>query len=504
MDGFQEGYAYYCKNTGITYAAFQGEAYVKSIVTEIEALTKNLNEIGKEQIQTASDKLKGNVAEFWHSGTFNIDAALKGSKNRTFVDQSKEFASVDISSNFGKNFGLKYYKTGAASAKQQAKSIFERYKEYTANGGKDSLEKFLANRGFTEETVLSDPIYAGQVRVIPSDQMADAIAFLERKIAKESVSRPEEVERYQKTLTMLQDKVKDNKGNESIALTKEEATKLADLAKESAFDPKDFGLTTEELVKYQYILQQAFKAGMSAATISIVLKVAPEIVKAIQYLIINGELDEKQFQKIGFAALSGGAEGFIRGSVAAAITTACKAGLWGAALKSVNPTVIGAITVVAMNTMKNAFAVATGKMESRELADELVREMFISSCSLLMGGFIQGIVAELPVVGFMLGSFVGSVLGSFAYSAGYNAVLSFCVDTGFTMFGLVDQDYKLPEEVVRQIGLPVFEYDKFEYPIFSYPKFSVPYFEHPKSEPDSIGIFFLRRGVIGIRQIGYV
>lgn len=43
----------------------------------------------------------------------------------------------------------------------------------------------------------------------------------------------------------------------------------------------------------------------------------------------NGKLDENQFKKIGFAALSGGAEGFIRGSVSAAITTACKAGVWG-------------------------------------------------------------------------------------------------------------------------------------------------------------------------------
>lgn len=504
MKGFQEGYAYFSKNAGTTHAAFKGEAYIESIVTEIEALTKSLNEMGKKQIQTASDKLKGNVAEFWHSGTFNINAALKGSKNRTFVDQSKEFASVDISSNFGKNFGLKYYKTGAASAKQQSKSVFERYAEYKANGGNDGLEEFLADRGFMNETVLSDPIYAGQVRVIPSDQMADAITFLERKIAKESISRPEEVERYRETLVMLQDKVRDNKGNESITLSKEDATKLADLAKESAFAPKDFGLTTEELVKYQYILQQAFKAGMSAAAISIVLKVAPEIVKAIQYLIINGELDEKQFQKIGFAALSGGAEGFIRGSVAAAITTACKAGLWGAALKSVNPTVIGAITVLAMDTMKNAFAVSTGKMESQELADELVREMFISSCSLLMGGFVQGIAAELPVVSFLLGSFVGSVLGSFAYSAGYNAVLSFCVNTGFTMFGLVDQDYRLPEDIIKKIGLSVFEYDKLECSTFFYPKFAVSKFEAPNLKLNSIDITFLRRGVIGIRQIGYI
>ena len=56
-------------------------------------------------------------------------------------------------------------------------------------------------------------------------------------------------------------------------------------------------LTTEELIKYDYIVQQAFKAGLTAATISVVLKVAPEIIKAIDYLIKNGEINAVQFKK---------------------------------------------------------------------------------------------------------------------------------------------------------------------------------------------------------------
>ena len=113
---------------------------------------------------------------------------------------------------------------------------------------------------------------------------------------------------------MLRDKIEDGKGTESVALTKEQAEELARLAKEGKVteqDLKDLGISTEDLIKYEYVLKQAFKAGVTAATISMVLKVAPEIYKAISYLIKNGELDEKQFQKIGFAALSGAAEGFL-------------------------------------------------------------------------------------------------------------------------------------------------------------------------------------------------
>lgn len=85
---------------------------------------------------------------------------------------------------------------------------------------------------------------------------------------------------------------------------------------------------------------------MTAATISLMLKVAPEIYKAISYLIKNGEIDGERFKKIGFAAVSGGAEGFIRGTVSSALTTCCKAGLLGETLKSVDPTIIGTVTVL--------------------------------------------------------------------------------------------------------------------------------------------------------------
>jgi hypothetical protein len=359
--------------------------------------------------------------------------------------------------------------------------------------------------------MLNDPIYKGQIRVIPKDQLEEATAWLQRKILEESSIRPEQVERYKETLKMLRDKIEDGKGTQSVALTKEEAERLAQLAKEGNVTDetlKELGISTEDLIKYEYVLKQAFKAGMTAATISMVLKVAPEIYKAITYLINNGELNEKQFQKIGFAALQGEAEGFVRGSVAAAITTACKAGLWGETLKSINPAIVGMVTVVVIDTMKNSFKVATGKMQSRELASELIKEMFIATCSLVGGGISQSII-EIPVLGFMLGSFMGSMIGSFAYNVGYNAVISFCVDTGFTMFGLVEQNYTLPDEVLEAIGVEVFKYDEFKYDEFKYEefeyeKFRFDEFEYEKFKLETISIGFLRRGVIGVQQIGYV
>ena len=507
MEGFAEGYSFFEKNSGSYTSAAMGNAYVQDVADVINILRKDLHAFNG--FHTKSDALKGDIAEFWHSDTFNIDAIIKESKSRTNVDRSHDFASADITSNFNSTFGLKYYKNGADSAKQQAKNVFERFKEYQSQGGTDSLEKFLAKRKLNDVDInLNDSIYHRQLRVIPKDQLEEATAWLKRKILEEESKRPEQAARYQETLEMLTDKIKDGKGTESIALTKEEAEQLARLAKEGRITNetlKELGISTENLIKYEYVMKQAFKAGVSAATISMVLKAAPEIYKAISYLIKNGELDEKQFQKIGFAALQGGAEGFVRGCVAAAITTACKSGLWGETLKSVNPAVIGTVTVLAMDTMKNAFNVATGKMQSRELANELLKEMFVSTCSLVAGSITQTFMfIELPVLGFMLGSFVGSVIGSFAYNMGYNAIISFCVDTGFTMFGLVDQNYMLPDEVMEAVGFDVFKYEEFTFEEFKPKEFTFNEFQIEKFEADSLSIEFLRRGVIGVHQIGYV
>ena len=322
-------------------------------------------------------------------------------------------------------------------------------------------------------------------------------------IKTESARRPDQVHRYEETLALLRDRLSNDKGVESIPLSREEAEALATLAKQGKISAEELGLTTENLVKYEYILQQAFKAGLTAATISVVLKVAPEIYKAIDYLIKNGYIDKEQFKKIGFAALSGGAEGFVRGSVSAALTTCCKAGLLGTSLKSVDPTIIGTVTVLTMNVVKNAFEVAIGKKSKNELTGELVRDMYISACSLIGGGITQAFI-EIPVLGYMIGSFVGSLVGSFTYNVGYKAILSFCVDSGFTMFGLVEQDYVLPKELIMEIGIETFDYETFETTTFEPKSFAVSSFELDTFEPNTLDIHFLRRGVIGVSRIGYI
>ena len=297
MKGFSEGYDFFVNHIGGVYAGQQAGDYVDRINAEIKKLTENLNSM--KGFNTPIDQLKGNAAEYWHAGTFNINAAVNDSANRATVLGSNEFGSVNVATSWGDNYGLKYYKTGVDSAKQQAKSVFEKYNEYQHNGGRDTFEKFLADRGYSDDSVKHDPIYSGQFRLIPSEQVEEAAKWLEKKIASNSNTRPEQVKRYQETLDFLRSKIEDNKGNHSIELTTEDSKKLARLAEDGEFDPSKFGLTTEELVGFRNIIQQAFKAGLTSAVITLVLKTAPEVLKAIRYLIDSGDMDLEQFKKIG-------------------------------------------------------------------------------------------------------------------------------------------------------------------------------------------------------------
>ena len=513
---FVEGYKAFCRNTDSYIAARLGEDYVKNVADRIFDLESNINSF--TGYNTATDKLKGDIAEFWHSGTFNIDAAVKGKMDFTqkelgtniiadksllglnkhlaingtdaesLVDRSHDFASADITSNYGVKYGLKYYAVGQKSADAQSMSFFQRYSQYKSQSGRADLSflDYLKEKGIDEESVMYDPIYSGQVRIIPADQLKDAVEYLKWKIAKETLTRPEQAARYQDTLNNLATKLESPDGVGSIELTEQEAKVIATLAKEGRFKAGDYGLTTEELINFQYIIKEGLRAGTSAAVISFVLKTAPEIYKCIDKLVKQGEIDEDDLKKVGFAALSGAATGFIRGFVAASLTTACKTGALGEALKTVDPSGIAGLTVIMMETLSDSFKVVAGDMPANQMADNLIKNVIVTSAGVGLGIVFKTYLAFIPG-SYLLGNFIGTAIGSFVYQTTENAIMSFCINSGSTFFGLVKQDYSLPDEVLLRLGFDLAELETCEL---------------ETCELESV--FMLRRGVIGFHRIGYI
>lgn len=506
----KEGWEFATKTQGSIYAAQIGNQYVNDVEVAIQQLAKDMNDKmgSKESVST----LKGFIAEYWHADTFNIDAALKGSAHRTTIERSTQAASVDVSTNWGMNYSMKYYATGTESAKQQATNVVQAYYKYLSKSKTENpmtFEQYIEKNNYSNDMQsLLMSVYQGQGRIIPAEQLGDAIKYLERKIATESaqegVNRLAILESYKETLKSLMDKIEDGEGVSSVPLTKEEAETIAALCKTGDFRPEDFGFTLNELITPEYILNQALQAGFTSAVITLALQIGPEIYKAIDYLVKNGEINLQLMAESGFKVLSASAVGFLRGAISASLTIACQSGKAGVGLQNITPGMVGVFTTIVFDTMKNGYDVACGKMNSREMGSQLTKEIIISGVTLAGGTVGQSLLPELPVLGYMIGSFVGSVVASFTLNISEKTILSFCADTDFTFFGLVEQNYELPKDIIERLGLEVVSLDHVELNKTQLKRNALNRTALNRTKYNTLGVMVLRRGIIGVNKIGYV
>ena len=504
MEGFKEGYKFAEQQASLQYAATLGEEYIEDVNNGIDELVKQLGELAQKNIAKSDNILSGDMAEIWHADTFNINSIIKMSADHATAGRSNDLGSVDVKLDSGAEYSLKYYSTGKESAKAQAVSAFEEYKH---NGGKLSLDEYLLKHSeLTRDQAIGSPLYDGQFRLCPDNQVEDIKAFLKRKILEEQYRDDGQAQRYQDALDKLAESqghavIDNGDGVRSIPLTKVQSTELAKLAKENKIDPAKWGLTTAQRVSFQDILKGAYKAGMSAALIDAVLKVAPEIYKALDYLIKNGNVDKDDIKRIGVSALKGATQGFFIGGVTYSITTACKAGIFGESLQSINPHVAGALAVVIYNVIGNAISVAQGKMTTSQMSEAFTRDIYMSVCMITGGGALS---SAFGPIGYLVGTLLGSIIGGFTYTVGKQLVISVCIEHGFTAFGLVEQDYSLPDSVLDEIGVDVFTPETFSYEEFLTEAKAFDDFEYETMEYQTFDIQVLRRGVIGINKIGYL
>lgn len=107
----------------------------------------------------------------------------------------------------GMKYGLKFIQLEKRVQNSKQCLFWERFAKYKAHGGIDDLETYLTKHNYTEiDAILNDPIYSGQIRIIPADQLESATQWLKRMIATESARRPELVKRYRDTLKLLETK----------------------------------------------------------------------------------------------------------------------------------------------------------------------------------------------------------------------------------------------------------------------------------------------------------
>lgn len=298
---------------------------------------------------------------------------------------------------------------------------------------------------------------------------------------------------YAETESKLTDTIENGEGVSSKSASRKELEDIARESKDQKFNAEEHGVSADSAIKTEYMLKQALKAGYTTAAITVAFQLAPEIDKAIDFLIKHGEIDIQQIKRMGTKGISAGAEGFLRGSISSSLLIMCEKGVLGDAFKGINPTILGTVVALVMQTVKNSVLVAAGKMSTQQMGAAFVDTVVVSG-GYLLGAHIGGIIGqalsfELPVVGYLLGSLIGT---------------SFCVDTGFTCFGLVEQNYELPDEVLHELGVETIPIPRTKIERIDIPRVQTPAANISWSEYETIDITVLRRGVIGVNKIGYV
>ena len=472
----QQGWEFATKIAGADIAAHIGSEYVWDVELAIEELTRQIVKLKSNQSDAV---LGGYIAEYWHAGTFTVKAAAADSTHRAWVDEAarQTYGSVDVDTNFGKSYSSKYMATPEDSATQQAL--------------------------FSRET--GQPKYHGQERLIPSDHLEEAKIIAARRAASNETVRPEISESYREASEHMTDTVSDGKVS-SNSLGKKEDLQMAREVKRDEFSADQHGVTLDSTIKVDYIIHEAVKAGLTTAAITMAIQLAPEIYKTIDYLIKTGKIDIQQIKKMGIQAISAGAEGFLRGSISCSLLIMCRKGLLGEALRKVDPMGLGTVVAVVMETVKNSILVAAGKMTAKQMGVAFVDSIVVSGGYIIgaqIGGMIgQALGFQLPVVGYLIGSLVGTAF-AVVYNIGKKKLISFCVESGFTCFGLVDQNYELPEEVLKDLGVDLTPVSRTTISRTSISNTSI-------SSPigrtiyETIDINIVRRGVIGVNKIGYV
>lgn len=483
----EQGWAFALHLSDARVSSQVGSAYVDKVNDAIEQTAKSLMQLKNNQ----SDPVMGGfVAERWHAGSFNVKAVAAGSKN------------IAVAGEAGTNNALGRNNYGSVDVRVQTENgtvINDYGSKYMVNAKETAKAQAMPSK----ETGTAK--YSGQRRLVPSDQLEDVKEIASRRASNEKTPEPWE-QGYQETADSSTDKITDGKVS-SKGLSKGESEEMAQEIKKDELDLEKHGLTADDAIEPEFIVKQAAKAGLTAAAISALIKTAPDIYKAIDYLIKIGSVDRSLFKRMGLDAITGASEGFLRGFVACNIQILCDSGKLGKGLIGVDSIYVGTIVALTIQIIKDSVKVAQGKLTMREMGAALIDSVIISTGYIVgakIGGAIGAAIGfELPVVGFLLGSLIGCAFGAI-YDVSKKKFISFCVDSGFTCFGLVDQDYTLPEDFLNEIGIDIAQIDRTEVNRSELNKADIKETNIDRTSFETIEIKVLRRGVLGVNKVGYV
>lgn len=459
---FERGWNITADYIGTGISTLQAKEYINSVEEALQATRKNIIDVASKNGEVASRA--GFVAEEWHTGTFNASAKAAGAKEVAEALHENGLGSVDVvvktasGGEVEKTYGLKYYKDAKSTAEAQSKRVIEaqhvmqkyadEVNERKAKGiairtKEEFLDEYAKNNDIDN---LYASLYEGQGKVVPFDQKDDILEYLQKKIETEKsrnrTASTQIVEGLEETTDTITATIKNEDGSiSSLQLTRGEARGIVDNVREGKCSFEDLGLRASDFIKPSYIANQAIQGGAQSAIIDTALVMGPEIYQMIRQYMKDGTFDQQQLRDTGLDALVEGSKGFIEGSVSTAIFECCNLGMFGPAFTNVNPSVVGALTVLTVDAAVYSYQLNAGQITSEEYADMLAEEIFVTAVSLGTGALVQILLPMIPGA-YFAGSIAGSMLASTGYAYGKEIVLAAINSGGLDMIIPVKADEK--------------------------------------------------------------
>lgn len=465
-DKFEDAYARtVSEGTGATAASEGVDDYVKRIQEAIDKLETAVVEASDNNQAVAH--AQGFVAEEWSTGTHRIDAVVHGEAPTAEALHETVDHGPDIA--FGSDrldpVQVKYY------------------------GDPDATAHAVA-----------DPGYGSMDRLIPSDQLPEVRDRLLELADFHDGTDPQVAEQYRAAAALVTDHL-DHGSAHSVPLTRAGAEGLvADARNDHALNLDELGLTPDQVLDVSAWMDQALTAGAEAAAVSLGLQVAAVVAEAVRRALNEGTLTLNDLAELTAGRAGAVSKSAAAGTIAGALTLAAQSGALGDAAELVAPEAISAVVVLSINAAIASYQAAIGQTTWNEAGYRMTK-----MGAVLAGGYAGAAIAStipVPVVAQAVGFFIGATTVRVATIGFERVALEDAIETGNTYWGLIDQDYSIPEAVLIRQGLktgrvkaPTLKTTELKTPDVKSADLKTPGVKEAPS--------YLARKAIGPRKVGY-
>jgi hypothetical protein len=463
MDEFYRDYRQVSETFGSAAAGQGVQGYVLRVEGAFDTLVKEMVNLADNQ--KGLDYAKGDVAEAWHAGTLTADAIRQHLNVRAFAPRDHSPIDVRVAGPSGTiDSQLKVY----GSAMDTAKAI-------------------------------SEPKYLGtDQKIVPSDQLDGVREAAARLAMKNHLTRLEMERNYSHTSRTADDHLHYDGANSKPISEKATRQMTQDARDTGDVDREGLGLTARQSIQWGDFIHEAGTAAMRAAALSAALQLAPHIVSLIAKAIKSGEITLEDLAPIGKQIPSAVFRSGVAGGLSASIVMASRMGVLSESLSNLDPTVVAAAVTLAMSAIGTSIKAARGDISWPIAAKTMMEDTFVLSCAIGGAAAVSQAIIPIPILGALIGNIVGALVARLVISQGNRTILGIAKDTGWTFFGIVDQNYAIPEDILLEGGWELMRVERLECEMLHLQRLEL---ETLEMEPVPFRV--LRRGVVSFGKIGY-